>query len=106
MKTKTKEEVLALLVSLGTTSQEVADKLLSLGIRGDRNKCKTCPIAQYLVAYGVVTWSGLGIAIGPTPWNTYWYNIREYPQLKGILAFIEHFDEGKYPKLILRSLSK
>ena len=51
---KTKKEVLALLESLGRNEKEVADKLWSMGIKGEKRKCKTCPIAQYLVRNGVL----------------------------------------------------
>jgi hypothetical protein len=103
---KSKEEVLALLVALGTTSQEVANKLQYLGIRGKRKQCLTCPIAQYLVSnefgFGVevglagevVSVAGIGrVALG------HWYSILKYHQLQGIRDFILDFDRGKYPQL-------
>jgi hypothetical protein len=98
---KTKAEILALLVDLGSTADEVAAKLISFGIKGEREKCSTCPVAQYLFSKGVVakindpTWFGLGgVGIGV---DSYWYPLATYPQLTGVFNFIRAFDRGQYP---------
>jgi hypothetical protein len=102
---KSKEEVLDLLVALGATRQEVADKLLSLGIRGNRDACVSCPIAQYLIANGVALgYGGVGYGLGRIGISVsldvvHLYPIRKYPQLLGIRGFILAFDYGEYPKL-------
>jgi hypothetical protein len=98
---KSKEEVLNLLVDLGSTEDKVANKLVSLGIKGDRKKCNTCPIAQYLVSKGIDGRDGnengdeikIGIGIG-----SYWYSLATYPQITGIYNFIRAFDRGEYPQ--------
>lgn len=40
------------IASLGTTSQTIGDALRAKGIKGKRNSCTTCPIAEYLKACG------------------------------------------------------
>jgi hypothetical protein len=96
---KSKEEIRFLLLSLGSTEDRVANKLISLGIKGERKNCTTCPIAQYLVSKGIEDGVGdenegeVGVGVG-----SYWYSLATYPQLTGIYNFIRAFDEGQYPK--------
>jgi hypothetical protein len=100
---KTKEEVLALLVALGSTAQEVADKLVSLGIKGERKKCRTCPIAQYLISNGVPAafansvggWFVVGVEVEVGFY--YWYPLSTY-QIAGVQDFVLAFDRGEYPQ--------
>jgi hypothetical protein len=102
---KTKEEVLALLVALGTTAEEVANKLVSLGIKGNRERCRTCPIAQYLISNGVASWvvladgAGGGVALGDVGGEVsyYRYPLSTYP-LASVRDFILAFDRGEYPQ--------
>ena len=97
---KTKEEVLSLLEKLGKTKEDVANKLQSLGIKGERNKCYSCPLAQYLIKNGIglkvpfVVEVRVGVGV-----NWYWYPISKYPQLQGIRDFILAFDRGEFPQL-------
>jgi hypothetical protein len=103
---KTKEEVLALLVDLGADEKAVVNKLLAMGIKGDRKKCRTCPIAQYLIRNGVedvvaggaggAAGGGVGVGVGV---EYYWFPLRDYPQVKPVRDFILAFDKGDYPQL-------
>ena len=100
---KSKEEVLALLVELGSSADEIAAKLQSLGIRGNKGNCRSCPIAQYLVANGVEVGFGVGVGVGVgVAAGSYYYSISYYPQLLGVHSFILGFDRGEYPKCELR----
>jgi hypothetical protein len=102
---KTQEEVLALLIALGTTTQEVAEKLVSLGIRGNKGMCTSCPIARYLIANEVEVRrvanrdvdEAVEVRVGVGV-SSYWYYIRDYPQLQGVRDFILAFDGGDYPQ--------
>jgi hypothetical protein len=101
---KTEKEVLALLVALGKTKDEVAEKLFVLGIRGKRGKCLTCPIAQYLIENGVDArvgvWAwGLGVVGVVGVGGFYYYSIDEYPAIIPIRDFILAVDQGEYPQL-------
>jgi hypothetical protein len=100
---KSKEEVLALLLALGSTEEEIAAKLVSLGIRGDPKKYNTCPIAQYLISNGVEAGIGVGIGIKAgagvvVGHNIHWYSLIDYPQLAVIFNFIWAFDRGDFPQ--------
>ena len=95
MTIKTKKEVLSLLKKLGKTKEDIAKNLCSLNIKGERNKCSSCPIAQYLVKNGVeIGVVGVGVRV-----TRYWFPISEYPQLQGIRDFILAFDRGEFPQL-------
>jgi hypothetical protein len=103
---KSKEEILALLIELGSTADEVATKLVSLKIKGHRYKCKTCPLAQYLIKNGVdylerlyKLWGGIeGIAVESSGEDAYLYSLDAYPKLTGVHNFISSFDFGEYPQ--------
>ena len=96
---KTKEEVLALLLALGKTEEEVAETLVSLGIRGNKWRRGSCPIANYLLkngfldAFVIANYAVIGA-------GDYQYLLSEHPQLTGVQSFIFDFDRGLYPKCI------
>jgi hypothetical protein len=102
---KSKAEILSLLMALGSTADEVAAKLVSLGIKGDRNECRTCPIAQYLVSNGLEAYSEMkgegarthGLLFGVEA-SGYWWPLATHPQLTGVSNFILDFDRGQYPQ--------
>ena len=88
-----------LLEELGETKKEVAKKLISLGIKGKRGNCKSCPISKYLTKkriknahtskYQVFIRREIGKPAG------------KYFDLPApVYNFITAFDEGKYPHLI------
>jgi hypothetical protein len=93
-----REEVLALLTALGSTEEEVANTLISLGIRGNKRECSSCPISQYLISKGVVRgWVAVGVGQGVgVGWH--WYPTCNYPQLQSVQDFIISFDKGKFPQ--------
>jgi hypothetical protein len=112
---KSKEEIVALLVALGSTKEEVAAKLVSLGIKGGYY-CSTCPIAQYLISNGVKA----DIAVDGTArdelqlgsadnyvreYSIDTYSINTYPKLIGVLDFVQAFDRGEYPECENPSIS-
>jgi hypothetical protein len=98
---KSKEETLALLIELGLTKDEVAAKLVSLGIQGDQKE----RIAHYLVDSGIevediIATTGsphfrAGFLPGTLLINNYWYPLNLYPQLVGVHNFISDFDFNK-----------
>lgn len=100
---KTKEEVLALLVALGSTAHEVADKLASLGIRGNKGACASCPIALYLAINDFNAdvdpyTNAIHLEFDPEGRNHYRYSLTTYPELQGVKDFIRSFDKGQFPQ--------
>ena len=65
---KTKEEIIALLVALGKTSDEVSNSLIEKGIKGYKHLCRSCPIATYLLDNGVDLARGVGSMMGKRGW--------------------------------------
>jgi hypothetical protein len=99
---KTKEEVLSLLLALGASKEEVANKLHALGIRGKRRECSSCPIAQFLAKNDVGVGVGVAVAVGVGVWvgvEYYSYLLRHYPAIAPIQTFIHAFDRGEFPQL-------
>jgi hypothetical protein len=99
-------EVKALLAELGTSPQEVADKLMSLGIWGHKGSVPSCPIArylqrrrpgpQYLVETGkVAVVVDIKTDGDPFPVN-YWVDV-DMPD--PVFDFIVNFDAGEYEEL-------
>jgi len=110
---KSKEEVRKLLAALGTTRDEIVDKLTDLKIRGYRCSIGSCPIAQYLHNHecgDIVSVSGLmnqGILYvglyGQHDDNVrYEFGCQDMPQVLGLIEFISLFDSGAYKHLDAR----
>ena len=97
----TKGEIATLLSSLGMTANMVADTLLSLGIRGNKKRCRECPIAQFLIKNNIPFSNDTGVSTSffRIVAAGYTYYFEEYPNLCPIGDFIVAFDNGKYPQL-------
>src|ERR1700722_11081960 len=100
---KTKEEIIALLVALGKTSDEVSNSLIEKGIKGYKHLCRSCPIATYLLDNGVDLARGVGSMMGKRGW--FWiggemYLLADHPELQGVIAFINNFDQDFYPQCL------
>lgn len=98
------KEVLALLVALGKTQEDIATSLRKLGIKGDRRKCRSCPIAQYLIKNNIhIEWAAVACAAGLVGIWIYSYPLCDYPQLRGISDFIFSFDAGRFSECEVQS---
>lgn len=95
--------VTALLTQLGTTADQVADRLRTLEITGRRNSSDDCPIARWLRRSNTAF---IGIEVSPEEIallidtgdadETYEYPIPPEP----VADFITSFDAGVYPDLV------
>lgn len=88
------ERLIATMVALGDTADDVARSLVTAGARGERKKCDLCPVARYLtgamsspISCGLSTALPIGRNIGMVPIPA------------PLAAFIVRFDEGQYPEL-------
>ena len=92
------EKLLATLNKLGTTASEVAHALHSSEIRGFRNSCWSCPIAEYLKS---CRYSSVSVAIEDcsaiTPDHISTYVVTP----TAIKDFMLAFDSGLYSHLVL-----
>ncbi len=91
MSTHTIHDALALLESLGNTPDAIADKLTAMGIRGEREDCRNCPLANYLTLNGFekVTIETTELKIGDD----------DAVMPHACRSFVDAFDEGKYDEL-------
>jgi hypothetical protein len=105
------------LESLGETSDQVADKLRELGIKGDRFSPTSCPIYNYLCKQGHDTVCSVdysrtreAVAVKTNIWNASYGeddSIKEYFRIRPVLDFIMAFDLGKqYPDLVSPSCKR
>lgn len=99
-----KERIIELLLALGDTADKVAKTLASLGIKGNRQECNSCPIAIYLARnesklfdVEVTTY-----CIASCGQQYYLNNVPNdiLDRLKGVTNFINKFDDGTYPELV------
>jgi len=89
----------AALDKLGSTSEEVAEKLKEKGVKGARRSVGTCPIAIYLWREGFKWENGVGTMIvgGSCISDNPRADLMATP---GVVAdFIRDFDRGNYPEL-------
>jgi hypothetical protein len=107
-----KEDVLALLLSLGETAEEVRAQLIKKEIKGQCNKSWGCPIAVFLerskrsvgarvsITDHKYRKYGESVFIGINLTTNYSFCLKKYPELEGIFQFIQNFDVGMYEELI------
>lgn len=84
-----KDQIVNLLLALGSSREEVYQNISALKIKGRKVKCAACPIAMYLAK------NGANISNGD------WYSIaydNDNP-LRAIQSFIQWFDNGHYKEL-------
>jgi hypothetical protein len=95
----TREDVLAALAELGSTSKAVAMSLRRLRVKGFRMRCRCCPIARHLAR----SFKGCEVRVdGTTIWLT-WQSpwaviVVAVPQ--PIRKFINRFDNGEFDYLL------
>lgn len=88
--------ILEALGALGDTTEKVAGTLARLDIKGTRNECFTCPIAEYLKARLLSSWVEVGTLDIAAGRDEEWVEV-ETPA--HIAAFVLAFDRGAYPGL-------
>lgn len=83
------------LVSLGKTSEEVAESLRQQGIQGIKKSARCCAIVNG--AYQAVPGATF---LCTEKFNIYYNGHKQYANLPHpVLNFIQDFDDGKYPDL-------
>lgn len=83
---------------LGKTSDDVANTLFLLGVRGVRRSSDNCPIINYFYRKNPNAWPGLE---APKP-GKLTYNdsqILDPTVSPAVMDFMRKFDDGCYPKL-------
>lgn len=95
--------VKSLLADLGTTSDEIAANLKRLRCTGHRKDCTRCPIAVYLEKHGIYLRDTRGVAGGEVEFISN-SDYRVVPLSKPIREFIDQFDEGEHPDLLISRL--
>lgn len=87
------------IVALGTTSEEIANKLRQLGIKGYRRRARACPIATYLAACGYHdAYVGAGVSMydSTNPLSDYTEVYVSLPPV--VQQWARDFDDGKFPE--------
>ena len=88
------QSLMEALVVLGSSADEVADRLAALGFKGRRAIAENCPVAHYLRA----TLGRRDVSVG-----SFFCNVGgvEFPLPDVVTEFLERFDEEeKYPLLV------
>jgi hypothetical protein len=86
--------------ALGNNPLEIANKLMELGIRGEREDTCSCPIANYILALGYVKATVGSKRAG------FWSMADEYDEYEecdipdAVGKFIVAFDNGEFPELV------
>lgn len=100
----TKAHAVELLEALGTTRDQVAQRLLELGCLGLPGNCGSCPVAVYLMR------SDLGLhgvtVLGPE--ILLFYGTDDYECIEApaaVAGFVEKFDDGAYAELVKTALA-
>ena len=90
------------LAALGETEQEVHDRLLAIGVRGDPDDSMSCPVAEYLriKGYRDVAVGGSGADADVA------YSHLAVPIPKPIAEFTYAFDNWEHPDLVRDGLKK
>ncbi len=78
--------------ALGDTYEKVAQKLVSLGIKGKKGQPNVCPVAMYLKQ--VCEADHIRVSFANTHDNTFGWSVSN-PQ--AVRTFISHFDDGTAP---------
>jgi hypothetical protein len=97
-----RERILNLLLSLGTTEEEVFNNLLKGNFYGIRLNVLSCPIANFLTSNAINTPHIWNVATNHNNFCGYYFSNKEYPELDTIRQFISHFDQGFYPELEIK----
>lgn len=101
-----KQMVGKLLQALGTKREDVAKELLRLRCKGGRSVGETCPVAVYLKKRGVrdpnVTRHTIYFDLLDVDDAPYGDSVKTPGPVR---AFLDAFDSGEYPKLILPEAS-
>lgn len=94
------------LEALGDSSETVAGNLTAWGFKGQQHLCEICPVANYLLA---VIEAAEKAAVGPEYVRVY-RTVVEYVDVRtemaqaftplSVSAFVEDFDDRRYPTLI------
>jgi hypothetical protein len=93
------------LTALGDSAALVGQKLLTMGFKGQRNLCKVCPVARYLLA--VIEGAD---DVSVHEYQAFAYRtVVEYTEVTSevasavlpvvVQAFVEDFDDGVFPEL-------
>lgn len=98
----TVEDLTAALVSLGTTKDEVADSLRAARIKGDREECHSCPVAEWLKGRFNLPDRNIEPSV-----NSDWVSLEDPSLLEDISIsspvaveeFVRAFDDRLYPDL-------
>lgn len=78
-----------------------AEKLKELGVKGDRDDCNTCPMANYIASVmpAGVQW----VRVNGTTTDIAYVDPRREDETfvnpRNMVRFVEWFDEGEYPEL-------
>lgn len=93
-----RDSILQDLVELGNTSEEVAAKLLALGVCGQKGEPSSCPIYYYLLTRKGHTQvrAVTGVYVRTSDLG-YHHHLMDVPT--PVRRFILDFDQGKYPTL-------
>lgn len=93
------------LAALGDRSAAIADTMRTLGFKGQRNRCKVCPVANYLLA----AFPGADdVNVGDEQCQVF-RTVVDYVDVQheriavdtpsAVACFVEDFDNGYYPQL-------
>jgi hypothetical protein len=101
-----RQTILNQLLALGSNETEVVENLQKFGIKGVKQSCRECPIAEYLNlknnirsarVSGSICTLHIGGIVADRMLN---YHTSDYPLLRAIIGFITNFDYGRHPQLI------
>jgi len=83
---------------LDDRSFRIADFLVRQGIKGDRDNCTSCPIAEYVLRATGARWADVTATEIEVAYRDGSAQVVETPE--HVVDFIEDFDGGRYPELV------
>lgn len=90
----------SILDEIGTWTHP-ATKLKELGIKGDRDDCSTCPMANYIAS--VMPRDVKWVRVNGITTDIAYVDPNRAPEVfqnpRNMMRFVEWFDEGEYPEL-------
>jgi hypothetical protein len=91
------DQIKDLLDGLGDTPEQIADKLIRLGITGVKEDSASCPIANYFNSLGYDCCAGITMLC-------FYEEANEWPVRRMLLPevvsnFVQLFDSGSFPEL-------
>jgi hypothetical protein len=103
-----KKRIYGLLLSLGTSKDDIEKNLVKDNIEGKPYSALLCPIVKYLEkhipnkcfkTHTMFVGGNETVIKFYDGIDTYSFSLSQYPQLKALHNFIVDFDNGRYPKL-------